>query len=122
MRTPHRHIRIRELRLVINPGQVVGELGLLAYGQVRTATVECTEAAQVLQISYDQVRQLYLQNPQFGFYFLQLTTRRLFENIASLERQLTERATGGVTTPALPDDRSMSPRDSAPVVGRGQSR
>jgi hypothetical protein len=50
------------------------------------------EAAQALQISYDHVKQLYLQNPQFGFYFLELTTRRLFENIASLERQLAERA------------------------------
>ena len=47
----------------------------------------------MLQITYDQVKQLYYQNPQFGFYFLQLTTRRLFENIAHLERELSARRT-----------------------------
>jgi CRP/FNR family cyclic AMP-dependent transcriptional regulator len=91
--------RIRELGIDIGPGQVVGELGLLAHGRARTATVECTEASQVLRISYDHVRQLYLQNPQFGFYFLELTTRRLFENVASLERQLAERVPSGAVNP-----------------------
>ncbi len=69
-------------------GQIVGELGFLAPGQLRTQTLECIEDGEVLQITYQQVKQLYYQNPQFGFYFLQLTTRRLFENISSLERDL----------------------------------
>jgi len=60
----------------------------LAPGQLRTQTLECIEDGEVLQITYEQVKQLYYQNPQFGFYFLQLTTRRLFENISSLERDL----------------------------------
>jgi len=41
-----------------------------------------------MKISYEQVKQLYYQNTQFGFYFIQLTTRRLFENISRLEREL----------------------------------
>ena len=80
--------RLAELRREIPSGQVVGELGLLAPDQSRTQTLECVESGEVLQITYEQVKQLYHQNPQFGFYFLQLTSRRLFENIASLEREL----------------------------------
>lgn len=80
--------RLAELGLDLKPGQVVGELGLLAPDQSRTQTLECTEDGEALQITYEQVKQLYYQNPQFGFYFLQLTTQRLFENIAQLEREL----------------------------------
>jgi hypothetical protein len=34
------------------------------------------------------VKELYFQNPQFGFYFLRLTSERLFDNIARLEQEL----------------------------------
>jgi len=71
-------------------GQVVGELGLMAPDHSRTQTLECLEEGEILQITYEQVKQLYVQNPRFGFYFLQLSTRRLFENIARLERELAE--------------------------------
>src|ERR1700683_935247 len=77
--------RLTELEIDILPGEVVGELAMLAPDKSRTQTLECTENGEVLQITYDQVRQLYYQNPQFGFYFLQLSTRRLFQNIARLE-------------------------------------
>lgn len=83
--------RLTEIGIDIEPGQVVGELGLLAPDQARTATLDCVEPGQVLQIGYEQVKQLYFQNPQFGFYFLQLTTRRLFDNIATLEKELAAR-------------------------------
>jgi hypothetical protein len=33
----------------------------------------------------DQVRQLYFQNPKFGFHLVQLITRRLLENCATTE-------------------------------------
>lgn len=76
------------LGIDILPGQVIGELALLTPDQARTQTVECTENGEVLQITYEQIKQLYYQNPQFGFYFLQLTTRRLFQDIARLESRL----------------------------------
>jgi len=79
---------LTELGIDVLPGGVVGELALLAPDQLRTQTLECTENSEVLQINYDQVRQLYYQNPQFGFYFIQLIARRLFQNNARLESQL----------------------------------
>lgn len=82
--------RLAELGMDILSGQVVGELGLMAPDHSRTQTLECLEEGEILQITYEQVKQLYVQNPRFGFYFLQLSTRRLFENIARLERELAE--------------------------------
>jgi hypothetical protein len=42
----------------------------------------------VLTAGYQQVKELYFQNPQFGFYFLRLTSERLFENISRLEEEI----------------------------------
>ncbi len=58
-------------------GEVFGELGLIAKDQRRTQTVVCEDDGALLLISYDEVRQLYFQNPKFGFYFLQLAAARL---------------------------------------------
>lgn len=67
---------------------LVGELGLLAPGGVRTQSLVCKEPGALLVLSYEQFRQLFFQNPKFGYYFLQLTTGRLFQNIDALERAL----------------------------------
>jgi len=80
--------RLTELGFDVLPGEVIGELGLLAPGAVRTQTLECIENGEVLQMGYEQVKQLYYQNPEFGFYLLQLSAERLFNNIARLEREL----------------------------------
>jgi hypothetical protein len=53
--------------------------------------VECVESGQVLTITYATVRELYVPNPTFGFYFLRLTSERLLANNARLEKLLEER-------------------------------
>ncbi len=83
--------RLVEIDTIVEPGSVVGELGFLSLDHKRMATLQCEAAGQVLEISYEQLKQLYFQNRQFGFYFLQLTTRRLFENIVRLEHELATR-------------------------------
>lgn len=83
--------RLAEIGIEILHGQVVGELGFLTPDKARTGTLECVDPGQVLVITYEQLKQLYFQNPKFGFYFLQLTTRRLFENVAKLEVELAMR-------------------------------
>lgn len=79
--------RLAESGIDIAPGAVVGELGLLSPDKRRTQTLQCAESGELLEITYSQVRQLYYQNPAFGFYFLELTSKRLFENIAKLEAE-----------------------------------
>ena len=77
-----------ELGIELGAGQVVGELGFLAPDNRRTATLECIEAGTGLSITYRDVEQLYYQNPTFGFYFLRLSTERLFDNVTRLEGEL----------------------------------
>ncbi|HEY6025055.1 MAG TPA: cyclic nucleotide-binding domain-containing protein [Pseudolabrys sp.] len=84
-------LHLNEIDIDVLPGAVVGELGMLAPARTRTQTLACTESGSVLEIAYDRIEQLYYQNPKFGFYFLRLSTARLFENIGRLERTLTER-------------------------------
>ncbi|HEV2189765.1 MAG TPA: cyclic nucleotide-binding domain-containing protein [Stellaceae bacterium] len=84
-------VRLKEVDIEIRVGEVVGELGMLAPDHRRTFTIECIESAELLMITYDQVRELFFQNPSFGFYFLSLTSRRLFDNLERLEGELAER-------------------------------
>ncbi|MEJ0026840.1 MAG: cyclic nucleotide-binding domain-containing protein [Rhizomicrobium sp.] len=81
---------VADVGVEIAEGGVVGELGMLSPGQTRTHTVSCTEDANLLVMPYRRIEQLYYQNPTFGFYFLKLSSARLFENIAQLERHLAE--------------------------------
>jgi hypothetical protein len=80
--------RLVESGIELPVGAIVGELGMLSPANVRTQSLECTEDGVILSVSYDQVEQLYVQNPAFGFYFLRLASARLFQNIGTLERRL----------------------------------
>jgi CRP/FNR family cyclic AMP-dependent transcriptional regulator len=82
--------RVTEIDVVLLPGDLVGELGLLAPGGRRSQSLECIADGDLLSIGYDQVQELYFQNPDFGFYFLRLATGRLFQNLETLQRQLAE--------------------------------
>jgi hypothetical protein len=77
--------RVIEIDVELPPGQLMGELGFLTPDNRRTATIECIEAGHVLTITYEKLLEIYFQNPQFGYYFLVLTSQRLLENIARLE-------------------------------------
>ncbi len=70
-------------------GAIVGELGMLSPGNKRTQTLECLEGGVVLCVTYRKVEELYVQNPEFGFYFLRLVSARLFQNLEKLEARLT---------------------------------
>jgi len=80
--------RLIESGIDIAPGAVVGEFALISPDKTRTQTLQCKEAGKLLEITYGQVKQLYYQNPTFGFFFLQLISRRLFENIKRLESEV----------------------------------
>jgi hypothetical protein len=73
-------------------GAIVGEFGMLSPSNVRTQTLECVAGGTILSVSYTKVEELYVQNPEFGFYFLRLVSARLFQNIATLEQRLAQRA------------------------------
>ncbi len=79
---------IPELGIYGQPGEFVGELGLLAPDGLRTQSFECVAKGDLLAIHYDQVHEMFFQNPDFGFYFLQLASARLFDQVKRLEKDL----------------------------------
>jgi CRP-like cAMP-binding protein len=83
--------RLVESGIELPVGAIVGELGMLSPLGERTQTLECIEAGLVLSVTYAQVEELYVQNPEFGFFFLRLASARLFENIGTLEARLSQR-------------------------------
>jgi len=76
---------VTEIGVELPPGRMMGELGFVDPKNRRTQTVECTEDGDVLAITYEKLLELYFQNPEFGYYFLRLTTERLMQNISRLE-------------------------------------
>jgi hypothetical protein len=45
---------------------------------------------ELLVISYDEERQLQVQNPEFGIFLLQLANGRMFQNMNKLESELAQ--------------------------------
>jgi CRP-like cAMP-binding protein len=81
---------VSEIGVELRPGHIFGEMGLLTSGFQRTQSVECIEAGQLMTITYDKVRELYFENPEFGFYFLRLVGERLLQNLRRAENLLAE--------------------------------
>ena len=92
--------RLIESGIALPVGAIVGELGMLTPGNTRTQSLECLEAGTVLSVSYQQVQELYVQNPEFGFYFLKLASARLLQNIENLQDRLADYT---ISPAALPD-------------------
>src|SRR3981189_805552 len=76
---------VTEIGIELPPGRLMGELGFLSPNNRRTATVQCIEDGIVLTITYEKLLEIYFQNPQFGYYFLVLTSQRLLDNISALD-------------------------------------
>src|ERR1700758_472077 len=79
---------VKEIDVELPPGRLMGELGFLSPNNRGTATVECLEDGQVLSITYERLLEIYFQDPQFGYYFLVLTSQRLLENNQRLEENI----------------------------------
>jgi hypothetical protein len=77
--------QVVEINVELPPGNLMGELGFLTPDNRRTATIECIEDGHVLTITYEKLLEIYFQNPQFGYYFLVLTSQRLLQNLARAE-------------------------------------
>src|SRR6201981_321505 len=85
---------VKEIGVELPPGRLMGELGFLTPNKPRTGMVECIEDGQVLTITYERLLEIYFQNPQFGYYFLVLTSQRLLENISRLEGIIAQQKAG----------------------------
>lgn len=73
--------------IFLEPGAVIGEIGIFAPDHKRMATATAEEDTQVYGIDEDKIIQLYYQNPKFAFYLAKLITRRLIENLTISQKR-----------------------------------
>jgi CRP/FNR family transcriptional regulator, cyclic AMP receptor protein len=71
----------------IEAGEMFGEIAFFSPAQKRTATVRCLRAATLLSIDEVAFRQVFYQNPAFGFEVARLITERLSEDVQRLQAQ-----------------------------------
>lgn len=79
-------LTVDELNVVIKPGELFGEMGVFASEPIRGATLRCGSEVELLSMTDTQIKQLYYQNPQFGFYLIQLLLKRFSQNEGHGER------------------------------------
>lgn len=84
----------------LQPGRVFGEIALFAPGRKRTSTVRAVSPCVVLSIHESTVRQLYFQNPAFGFHLIQLLAERLSTDVSRMERRWAEGTLSGTFSEA----------------------
>jgi CRP/FNR family cyclic AMP-dependent transcriptional regulator len=73
-------VELVELGDTLGRGTLLGEIGLFAPDGKRTMTVRCKTDVHAAIIDYDRFKELYFQNPQFGFKLLHLIVARLQSN------------------------------------------
>ena len=72
----------------VGPGQMFGEIAFFSPERKRTLSARCAEESTLLSINQATVRELYYQNPGFGFEIVGLVAGRLSADIARLRAQL----------------------------------
>jgi CRP-like cAMP-binding protein len=70
-------VEIVEINETLGQGALLGEIGLFMPDGRRTRTVRCKTDVQAAVLDYDRFKELFFQNPQFGFRVLQLIVARL---------------------------------------------
>ncbi|MCW5211556.1 Crp/Fnr family transcriptional regulator [Desulfobulbus sp. TB] len=73
-------LTVDELDVTIQPGELFGEMGVFASEQFRLATLRCDSQVELLSMTDTYIKQLYYQNPEFGFYLIQLLLKRFSQN------------------------------------------
>ena len=81
-------IELVEIGSHIIPGQVFGEIAFFSPDRRRRMTARCAEDSTVLSIDESTVKQLYYQNPAFGFMMIELVAARFSADVHRLTSEL----------------------------------
>ena len=81
-------IELVEIASSIIPGQIFGEIAFFAPDRRRRMTARCAENSTVLSIDESTVKQLYYQNPAFGFKMIELVAARFSADVDRVNAEL----------------------------------
>jgi CRP-like cAMP-binding protein len=73
--------KVVEIGKTVSSGSVLGEIGIFARDQRRTATVVCVTDCEIYELSESKAKELYYQDPSFGYAVFQIVITRLLENM-----------------------------------------
>ncbi len=90
-------LRLAEYDELLQPGALVGEIGLFAPDNRRTLTLEATSDCVVYSLTAEEMALLYFQNPKLGFHVMRLIVARLMRDV---QRQRPLASTSAAQTPA----------------------
>jgi len=82
----------------LETGRIYGEIALFSPSGLRTHTVRCVSACKVLEIHERTVKELFYQNPAFGFHLIELLAGRLSADVERSEA--TRSGNAGAAGPA----------------------
>lgn len=80
-------IELAEIGVKLEPGKIFGEIAFFAPDKRRTFTARCVAPCTVLSIDEATLKQLYFQNPAFGFHLIGLVAGRLSQDVRRIEQR-----------------------------------
>jgi CRP/FNR family cyclic AMP-dependent transcriptional regulator len=80
-------IELTEIGVMLEPGKIFGEIAFFAPDKRRTHTARCVQASTVLMVDEVTLKQLYFQNPSFGFHLIGLVAGRLSQDVRRIEKR-----------------------------------
>lgn len=83
-------IDLEEIGVPLEPGRIFGEIAFFAPDRRRTLSARCVDDATVLLIDESTLKQLYHQNPGFGFHLISLVAARLSQDVRRVEQRLAQ--------------------------------
>jgi len=92
-------IEFVEIGELMEPGRLFGEIAFFAPDKRRSMTARCATECTVLSIDETTFKQLYYQNPAFGFEVVSLVAGRLMADVHRLQ----ERLATSRSSPAAPN-------------------
>lgn len=75
------NVEIGGLKKTLGPGNLLGEIGVFAQDRKRTATVRCVTDCELYELSEARAKEMYYQNPAFGYAVLRIIITRLVEDL-----------------------------------------
>jgi len=74
-------VRLVEVDRVLGEDELFGEIAVISARNLRTATAVCEGRTVLMSLDQNHVAQLFIQEPEFGFYLIRLVTDRLLHNL-----------------------------------------